>query len=85
MKIVEYWDHSREKWAECRVGKDLDDEVDIERVKDEGGVIHSEKKEGYGSAGSKVESKRVVVMGNARSQWRQERKGAKTEVLRAQV
>ena len=48
MEIVEYWDHSREKWAERRVGKDLDDEVDVERIKDEGAVVHSEK--GYEGA-----------------------------------
>ena len=43
MKIVECWDHPRKKRAERRVGKDLDDEVDIEGVEDEGPVVHGEK------------------------------------------
>ena len=43
MEVVEYWDHSREEGAERRVGKDLDDEVDVERVEDEGAVVHGEK------------------------------------------
>ena len=43
MKIVEYWDHPREKRAERRVGKDLDDEVNVEGVEDEGAVVHGEK------------------------------------------
>lgn len=46
MKIVEYWDHSREKWAKRCVGKDLDDEVDVECVEDKGGVVHGEKGRG---------------------------------------
>jgi len=43
VKIVEYWDHSREKWAERRVGKDLGDEVDVEGVEDKGVVVHCGK------------------------------------------
>ena len=43
MKIVEYWDHSREKRAECCVGKDLGDEVDVEGVEDKGAVVHCGK------------------------------------------
>jgi hypothetical protein len=44
MKIVKYWNHSCEKRAKRRVGKDLQDEVDVERVKNEGAVVHGEKK-----------------------------------------
>ena len=61
MKIAEYWDHSREKWAERRIGKDFDDEVSVECVEDEGGVVHGGKKGSCGSAGGKVERKKVVV------------------------
>lgn len=43
MKVVEYRDHPREERTERRVGKDLDDEIDVERVEDEGTVVHSEK------------------------------------------
>ena len=46
MKIVEYWDHSCEKRAERCVGKDLDDEVDVECVEYKGGVVHGEKGRG---------------------------------------
>lgn len=46
MKIVEHRDHPCKKWAERRVGKNLDDEVNVECVENEGAVIHVEKQEG---------------------------------------
>jgi len=59
VKIVEYWDHSREKWAECRIGKDLDDEVDVESVEDEGAVVHGEKENGSAAQpGAKLEERK---------------------------
>jgi len=43
MKIVEHWNHPCEKGAERRVGKDLDDEVDVECIEDEGAMVHGRK------------------------------------------
>ena len=43
MKIVEHRDHSRKEGAEGGVGKNLDDEVNVECVEDEGAFIHDEK------------------------------------------
>lgn len=40
MKIVENWDHSCEKRAESCVCEDLDNEVDVECIEDEGIVVH---------------------------------------------
>jgi hypothetical protein len=44
MKIIEHWYHPCEERAERRVGKNLDDEVDVEGIEDEGVVIHEEKR-----------------------------------------
>ena len=46
MEIAEHRDHSREKRAECCIGEDLDDEVNVEGIEDKGGVVHSGKEEG---------------------------------------
>ena len=43
VKITEYWDHSREKRAERCVGKDLDDEVNVESIENKGAVVHGRK------------------------------------------
>jgi hypothetical protein len=49
MKIVKYRDHSCEKRAKRRAGKDLQDEVDVERVENEGAMAHDEKIKGDGA------------------------------------
>ena len=68
MKIVEYRDHSREKRAERCVGKDLDDEVDVEGVEDKGAVVHGEREKGNtAQPGAKWK-----VKGNKQSQRRRE-------------
>jgi len=58
VKIVEYWDHSREKRAKRCVGKDLDDEVNVECVEYKGGVVHGEKGRGNAAQpGAKLEQR----------------------------
>lgn len=58
MKIVEHRDHPCKKRAERRIGKYLDDEVNVECVEDEGAVFHDERQKGNvvppGTNGKKV-------------------------------
>ena len=62
MEIVEDWDHPCEKRAERRVGKDLDDEVDIKSIEDQCAVlVHGEVRVKYGSAG--INGKKVGAKG----------------------
>lgn len=74
MKIIKYWDHSREKWAERCVGKDLDDEVDVEGVEDECAVVHDEKEKG--NAAQPGENRKEGGCGNRKIHDRKRRSDA---------
>lgn len=72
MKIVKYWNHSCEKRAKRRVGKDLQDEVDVERVENEGAVVHGEKRKVDGAQPGARCKKGGSGGGNMQSRWREQ-------------
>lgn len=64
VKILEHWDHPCEKRAERRIGKDLNDEVDIKGIEDQRAVlVHGEVRVKCGPA--EINGKEVGTMGGS--------------------
>lgn len=63
MEIEEHRDHSCKKWAECSVGKNLDDEVNVECVEYEGAMIHDERRKVNGAPPGTNRKKVAVNLG----------------------